>query len=79
VHAIPNGRARFTFIATLDARAEKEIALGEHRRAALVLEGFNLTQRGNEVEEVVVSGDAYRRVTFRQPPRLVRLGLRLAL
>lgn len=79
VHAIPNGRARFTFIATLDARAEKELPLGGARRAALVLEGFNLTQRGNEVEEVVVSGGSYRAVTFRQPPRLLRLGLRLSL
>jgi len=77
VQAIPNGRARFTFIATLDARVEKGFALGGGRRAAVVLEGFNLTQRGNEVEEVVVSGSGYRQVTFRQPPRSIRLGLRL--
>ena len=77
VQAIPNGRARFTFIATLDARVEKGFALGSRGRAALVLEGFNLTQRGNEVEEVVVTGPDYRRVTFREPPRTLRLGLRL--
>jgi TonB-dependent receptor-like protein len=77
VQAIPNGRARFTFIATLDARVEKGFALGARGRAALVLEGFNLTQRGNEVEEVVVTGPDYRRVTFREPPRTLRLGLRL--
>ncbi len=79
VQAIPNGRARFTFIATLDARVEKGFAVGGRRRAALVLEGFNLTQRGNEVEEDVASGSGYRLVTFRQPPRVVRLGLRLEL
>jgi hypothetical protein len=79
VHAIPNGRARFTFIATLDVRAEKELAIGGGRRAAVVLDAFNLTQRANEVEEVVVSGGSYRAVTFRQPPRLVRLGLRVLL
>lgn len=77
VQAIPNGRARFTFIATLDARVEKGFLLGARGRAAVVLEGFNLTQRGNEVEEVVVTGDDYRRVTFREPPRTLRLGLRL--
>jgi hypothetical protein len=77
VQAIPNGRARFTFIATLDARVEKGFALGARGRAALVLEGFNLTQRGNEVEEVVVTGPDYRSVTFREPPRTLRLGLRL--
>ncbi|HET8648258.1 MAG TPA: TonB-dependent receptor, partial [Vicinamibacteria bacterium] len=71
VQAIPNGRARFTFIATLDARLEKEIALGRGRRAAALVEGFNLTQRGNEVEEVVVSGGSYRAVTFREPPRVL--------
>jgi hypothetical protein len=79
VQAIPNGRARFTFIATLDARLEKGFAVGERGRAALVLEGFNLTQRGNEVEEVVVTGPDYRRVTFREPPRTLRLGVRLEL
>ena len=79
VQAIPRGRARFTFIATLDARLEKELAWGTGRRAALVLEAFNLTQRANEVEEVVVTGGAYRQVTLRQPPRTIRLGVRVGL
>jgi hypothetical protein len=77
VQAIPNGRARFTYALTLDARIEKSFAVGSRARLSAVAEGFNLSQRGHEVEEVVVSGSAYRRVTFRQPPLAVRLGLRL--
>jgi hypothetical protein len=79
VQAIPRGRARFTFIATLDARAEKEIADSGERRLSLFVEAFNLTGRANEVEEVVVSGAGYRQVTLRQPPRTLRVGLRLGL
>jgi hypothetical protein len=77
VQAIPRGRARFTFIATLDARVEKEFLWAGGRRAAVVVEAFNLTGRANEVEEVVVSGNSYRQVTLREPPRTVRVGLRL--
>jgi hypothetical protein len=77
VQAIPNGRARFTYALTLDARIEKSFAVGSRARLAAVAEGFNLSQRGHEVEEVVVSGSAYRRVTFRQPPLAIRLGARL--
>jgi hypothetical protein len=79
VQAIQNGRARFTFELTLDARLEKGFALGARGRAAAVVEGFNLLQRGHEVEEDAVSGPGYRRVTFRQPPRALRLGVRLEL
>lgn len=79
VQAIQNGRARFTFALTLDARLEKAVDLGRSRKAAVVVEGFNLLQRGHEVEEDAVSGPGYRRVTFRQPPRAIRVGLRLAL
>jgi hypothetical protein len=43
------------------------------------VEAFNLTGRANEVEEVVVTGGSYRQVTLREPPRTVRVGLRLAL
>ena len=79
VQAIPNGRARFTYALTLDARVERVFAVGSRARLAVLAEGFNLSQRGHEVEEVVVSGSAYRQVTFRQPPLAVRLGVRLEL
>jgi len=79
VQAIPNGRARFTYALTLDARLEKSFALGPRARLSAVAEGFNLSRRGHEVEEVVVTGDRYRDVTFRQPPLALRLGLRLEL
>lgn len=76
VQAIPRGRARFSYTATLDARLEKGIAVGP-RRAALCLEAFNLLGARNEVEEDVVTGPAYRTPTAAQPPRALRIGLRL--
>ena len=73
VQAYANGRTRFTFIATIDARVEKWFAVGD-RRAALRLEVFNLTNLGNEVEENPVTGPDFRRTTAVQPPRAVRVG-----
>jgi hypothetical protein len=42
-----------------------------------VLEAFNLGGTGLEVEENVVWGPAYRSTSATQPPRAVRLGLRV--
>jgi hypothetical protein len=76
VQAIPNGRSRFTYTLTLDARVEKGFAIGRWRPAA-VLEAFNLLDTGNEVEEDVATGPSFRRPTAIEPPRAFRLGLRL--
>ena len=76
MQAIPNGRARFTYTLTLDARLEKGFPLGR-RRLAAILESFNALGMANEVEEDVVWGPGYRTVTAVQPPRAFRLGLRL--
>jgi hypothetical protein len=76
LQAVPNGRHRFEFAITVDARIEKGLRLGRARLAA-VAEGFNLLANAHEVEEDVVSGPAFRTPTASQPPRVFRFGLRL--
>ena len=76
VRAIPNGRSRFAYTLTLDARAEQGIDVGRTRLSA-VAEGFNLLGTAHEVEEDVRTGPAFRTPTAQQPPRAFRLGLRL--
>lgn len=78
VHAVPEGRHRFTYTLTLDAHVEK----GFRWRAgqlALFAEAFNLLDARNSVEEDVVSAPAFRQrlARFVQPPRALRLGLLL--
>jgi hypothetical protein len=77
IQAIPNGRSRFTYTLTVDARVEKGFAVGR-ARVALVAESFNLLNAANEVEEVVVGGSAFRTIATVQPPRAFRLGMLLA-
>jgi len=76
VRAIPNGRSRFAYTLSLDARAEQGIDVGRGRLSAVV-EGFNLLGTAHEVEEDVLTGPAFRTPTAQQPPRALRLGLRL--
>jgi hypothetical protein len=76
VQAIPNGRSRFTYTLTVDARLEKGFKIGA-TRAAVVVEAFNLLNTANEVEEDVTTGSLFRTVTAVQPPRAFRLGARL--
>jgi outer membrane receptor protein involved in Fe transport len=75
IPALPRGRTRFTYAFTLDARIEKQVALGP-RRATLLLEAYNLLNTNNEVEEDVITGPTFRSPTAVQPPRSIRLGLR---
>jgi len=76
VQAIPNGRSRFAFTSTIDVRVEKGFALGRRRLAGSVAV-FNLADSAREVKEDVTTGASFRAVTAVQPPRAVRLGLRL--
>jgi hypothetical protein len=78
IQAVPNGRHRFEFAITVDARLEKGFRIGRARLAA-VAEGFNLLGNTHELEEDVVSGPGFRTVTATQPPRVFRFGLRLDL
>jgi hypothetical protein len=72
VRAYANGKSKFTFTATLDVRVQKMVQWAG-RDIALGIEGYNLTNLRNEVEEVVVTGPLWRTPTFTQPPRVIRL------
>jgi hypothetical protein len=76
VRPYPNGRNRFTFTGSLDLRLQKGFALGAAGVDAIV-DFYNLLTRGNEVEEYVVTGPAFRTPTAIQPPRSVHAGLRV--
>lgn len=77
IHTYPRGLQRFTFAFTFDARVELHWPLGSRRSIALAADAFNLFETANEVEEDVVTGPGFRTITAVQPPRVVRLGLRL--
>jgi hypothetical protein len=76
VAAYPNGRTRFTFTATVDAKVEKRVRVAGHA-AAVRIEVFNLTNLGLEVEENPITGPAFRQTTAVQPPRAIRIGFHL--
>ena len=78
IPAIRRGDHRFTYTLTVDARLERTFGIGAVRVAGVV-EAFNLLDMKNEVEEDVTWGPSFRRVTATQPPRAVRIGLRLEL
>jgi hypothetical protein len=76
IRGITNGDSRFTYVLTFDARVEKGFAVGGVRLTGM-LEAFNLCGSDIEVEENVIWGPAYRTTSAVQPPRAVRLGLRV--
>lgn len=76
IRGITNGESRFTFVLTFDGRVEKGFTWGP-RRLAAVIEAFNLGGSSIEVEQHVIWGPLYRTTSAVQPPRSVRLGLRL--
>jgi hypothetical protein len=76
VPAVRRGDHRFTYILTVDARVERSLELGRWRATAAI-EAFSLFRQRREVEEYAVWGPDFRAVTAAQPPRALRLGLRL--
>ena len=76
VRAFPNGKTRFTFTATLDARLEKGFPIGGHRVGAFI-EGYNLLNWAKEIEEFPVTGSSPRLTAAVQPPRAMHVGLRV--
>jgi hypothetical protein len=76
VPAYPNGRTRFTFTATVDARIEKRFRVHD-RTAAVGVEIYNLPNLGLEVEENALTGPAFRQTSAVQPPRAVRVRFHL--
>jgi hypothetical protein len=76
IAAYRRGRTRFTYTLTLDAHAEKSVSIGRTRLTA-VLEVFNLLNNAKELEEHVVTDSLFRTTTVVQPPRAVRIGVRV--
>jgi hypothetical protein len=70
------GNTRFMFLGTIDARIGKTFVWGP-RESSIMLDVFNITNRRNEVEENLVAGVPFRSTTAVQPPRTLRLLLRM--
>jgi hypothetical protein len=76
VRAFRNGRTRFTFEMTVDARLQKGFTIGGHR-ASVILDAYNLFNEYLEVEEIAVTGPTSRLKSASQPPRAIHLGIRI--
>ena len=77
IQAYPRGGQRFTFTLTVDARVELQWKVGGRRTVGVAVEAFNLPNLALEAEEDIATGPGFRTVTAVQPPRVVRVGLRL--
>jgi len=76
--AFRNGRTRFTFTMTVDARLQKSFAVGKRRLTAM-LDAYNVFNQFLQIEEVAVSGPLSRTTSAIQPPIAVHIGLRIPL
>jgi len=77
VRAFENGGTRFMFTLTLDARLQKGIQVGRSR-VDVVLDGYNLLNKGDEIEESQLDGPTWRHITAVQPPRAIHAGVRVS-
>jgi hypothetical protein len=76
VRAYPAGRTRFSFVGSADVRVQKDFTIGRGRIGVFV-DVFDLFNTTREVEEVVATSPAFRTVSAVEPPRSVRIGLRV--
>jgi hypothetical protein len=76
IRAFVNGKTRFTYTLTVDARLQKAFDL-RGRRLTLVVDTYNLLNTGTEIEEFAVTGPLSRTISAVQPPRSIHLGLRM--
>jgi hypothetical protein len=76
IRAYGDGRTRFTYTLTVDARVQVGIGLAK-QHLTLIWDVFNLLNLGNEVEEFVLTGPAFRTTTAQQPPRAMHFGVRV--
>ncbi len=71
-----NGKTRFTYTLTVDARLQKDFVL-RGRRFTGVIDAYNLLNTRTEIEEVPVTGPLSRSISAVQPPRSLHIGFRL--
>jgi hypothetical protein len=76
VRAFRNGRTRFAYTMTVDARLQKAFTVGRAVLTAM-LDAYNLSNQSLEIEEYALTGLQSRASTALQPPRAVHLGLRV--
>ena len=76
VRAFRNGRTRFTFTMTVDARLQKGFAVGGRTLTAFV-DAYNLFNQFLQIEEIALSGSTSRRTSAIQPPIAVHVGMRI--
>jgi hypothetical protein len=76
IQAHPRGVSRYEYSRTVDIRLEKILNLGK-ARMRIILDGFNILNRGLATEENEWTGPEYplRYATEIQSPRVFRLGL----
>ena len=74
IRAFRNGRTRFTYTLTLDARLQKGFTIGA-RHVVVMVDGYN---KAKEVEEFPITGPTSRLTAAVQPPRALHVGLRVA-
>ena len=76
VRAFRNGKTRFTFINTLDARYLQPFRLGRlHLQASVDV--YNLLATALEIEEYPVTGPLSRTTTAVQPPFAMHVGIKI--
>ncbi|HTK30175.1 MAG TPA: TonB-dependent receptor [Vicinamibacterales bacterium] len=77
IRAFRDGKTRFTYTMTVDARLQKAFTIDRYSVAAM-LDVYNVFNQHTEIEEFPVSGALSRTTTAIQPPRAIHVGLRLA-
>ena len=73
---VPRNDFRTPAYVTLDARLEKAIRFGDKHALSVLVEGFNLLNRGNVKNVTNVSGDQFGTPTEYFPGREIQLGFR---
>jgi hypothetical protein len=76
VRASVNGKTRFTYTLTVDARLQKDFTL-LGRRLTGAIDAYNLLNTRTEIEEFSVTGPLSRSISAVQPPRSLHIGLAL--
>lgn len=76
IRASVNGKTRFTYTLTVDARLQKDFTL-RGRRLTGVIDAYNLLNTRTEIEEFSVTGPLSRSISAVQPPRSLHIGFKL--
>ena len=77
IRAFRDGRTRFSYTMTVDARLQKGFNV-QGRNVAALLDVYNVFNQHTEIEENPVTGPLSRTTTAIQPPRAIHVGLRVA-